>query len=855
MKSNHERSNECLPPKKRDFTASTADDRPLLMAPTGETQRGENLTWLASIAGGHNRDISGGNGDGGRGGQRTSTPCESDVPQYKPLCSTITTHSDFLVPSSICSSSSSHQSRVVTTSLPAMYSSPLSQPGGTIHYTQLPHNLQFISSPYTGPYAGYLSSQPPLLPTSTSQRSHPDPYPNTTITAKLDQHHSVGLGRPPPQSLPPGLAVSDTGPQYVQLSGSSQSVAPRTAPLSHEGTHHLHHDPHHTLAFSGGSQVRVQYAGSGSEGPLTKREEGRPRELHNGELEKRGRFERKESKGAPSSSSSSTSSSSHHQLHQQQSSHHHYETYTSHDASGLRTSLMLVPNSHGGQDHQSPERLPLSSALHPEKGSLLLGKPVYRTSSSTSSTFTFPSALNVESLKAAVSSLSPHTHTVIQPTHNASDASPLSLGQLSTNFYQAGPGGQPIIGYLSGGAGGQQYHTSLSQHLLIPGASGSQPIIIPVSGAGVTSLEAGHTAHIATTSQPQPFPATLPHAYVAATTNPREEHLFEVPAPYPPLSHPAGAGGSMVQAQLHLPVVPTPQAPSSAPSGSTLPAYFIKGSIIQLADGELKRVEDLKTDDFIQSAEISSELKIDSSTVERIDDSHTSNFAIVQFSVGEHRAQVSVEVQVEYPFFVFGQGWSSCCPDRTTQLLELPCTKLSVGDVCISLTLKNLRNGSLKKTQQTQNQAMEITTSCNMGSIHGPLKPSRSSRGGRGSARHGEQENGVGHRGSSGGMVVEGVQFTSENGEWRFGDGGEANLKGGQPGDSESSRGAAKPASRKRRWSAPEGRQVERSEEVPQLTLPKPSFITQEKVRTTHLILNKGSPDASTLIHLDHSAR
>lgn len=58
-----------------------------------------------------------------------------------------------------------------------------------------------------------------------------------------------------------------------------------------------------------------------------------------------------------------------------------------------------------------------------------------------------------------------------------------------------------------------------------------------------------------------------------------------------------------------------------------------------------------------------------------------------------------MEVLVEYPFFVFGQGWSSCCPDRTTQLLELPCTKLSVGDVCISLTLKNLRNGSLKKTQ------------------------------------------------------------------------------------------------------------------------------------------------------------
>lgn len=66
----------------------------------------------------------------------------------------------------------------------------------------------------------------------------------------------------------------------------------------------------------------------------------------------------------------------------------------------------------------------------------------------------------------------------------------------------------------------------------------------------------------------------------------------------------------------------------------------MRGSIIQLADGELKRVEDLKTEDFIQSAEISSELKIDSSTVERIDSGQTPNAVIIQFSVGELKAQV-----------------------------------------------------------------------------------------------------------------------------------------------------------------------------------------------------------------------
>lgn len=52
-------------------------------------------------------------------------------------------------------------------------------------------------------------------------------------------------------------------------------------------------------------------------------------------------------------------------------------------------------------------------------------------------------------------------------------------------------------------------------------------------------------------------------------------------------------------------------------------------------------MEDLKTEDFIQSAEISSELKIDSSTVERIDSGQSPNAVVIQFSVGELKAQVS----------------------------------------------------------------------------------------------------------------------------------------------------------------------------------------------------------------------
>ena len=76
------------------------------------------------------------------------------------------------------------------------------------------------------------------------------------------------------------------------------------------------------------------------------------------------------------------------------------------------------------------------------------------------------------------------------------------------------------------------------------------------------------------------------------------------------------------------------------PAGPHYPPHFMKGSIIQLANGELKRVEDLRTDDFIHSADISPDLKIDSSTVVRIDEQPERGTAILGFSVGEQHIQV-----------------------------------------------------------------------------------------------------------------------------------------------------------------------------------------------------------------------
>ena len=85
---------------------------------------------------------------------------------------------------------------------------------------------------------------------------------------------------------------------------------------------------------------------------------------------------------------------------------------------------------------------------------------------------------------------------------------------------------------------------------------------------------------------------------------------------------------------------PPPLQSSQYPPQPHYPQHFMKGSIIQLANGELKRVEDLRTYDFVHSADVSGDLMIDSSTVVRIEESGEKASAILGFSVGEHRVQV-----------------------------------------------------------------------------------------------------------------------------------------------------------------------------------------------------------------------
>ncbi|XP_004546246.1 uncharacterized protein zmp:0000000926 [Maylandia zebra] len=122
------------------------------------------------------------------------------------------------------------------------------------------------------------------------------------------------------------------------------------------------------------------------------------------------------------------------------------------------------------------------------------------------------------------------------------------------------------------------------------------------------------------------------------------------------------------------------------PSPPALLPHFTKGSLIELASGRLKRVEELRTEDFLRSADSSPEFHLSTCTVLQISPSSTQGFSHLHVHLTDRNTQELLKVLVEYPFFVQDRGWSSCCPQRTTQLYSLPCRQLTEGDVCLALT-------------------------------------------------------------------------------------------------------------------------------------------------------------------------
>lgn len=79
-----------------------------------------------------------------------------------------------------------------------------------------------------------------------------------------------------------------------------------------------------------------------------------------------------------------------------------------------------------------------------------------------------------------------------------------------------------------------------------------------------------------------------------------------------------------------------------SPLGNNSLLNFTRGSLIELSNGSLRRVEDLRTEDFIMSAEKSADLQLADSTVVKILSSgNSSNYVMITFSYDNNRSKVS----------------------------------------------------------------------------------------------------------------------------------------------------------------------------------------------------------------------
>ena len=90
------------------------------------------------------------------------------------------------------------------------------------------------------------------------------------------------------------------------------------------------------------------------------------------------------------------------------------------------------------------------------------------------------------------------------------------------------------------------------------------------------------------------------------------------------------------------------------------PAHFTRGSLIQLASGQMKKVEQLDTEDFLSSAAHSPEVglaiflkknvdqfnscqvSIDQSTLIRLEPTQATGLCVLSFSVGKRNLQVNI---------------------------------------------------------------------------------------------------------------------------------------------------------------------------------------------------------------------
>lgn len=314
---------------------------------------------------------------------------------------------------------------------------------------------------------------------------------------------------------------------------------------------------------------------------------------------------------------------------------------------------------------------------------------------------------------------------------NLSQAAPRArhVQKESADVHQAAYGARPAT-YGDPRVASLQQAAGQPGHAVV--LANGQPVLIPLEYSLQHQLQAPQQHYAGRAS---PTAASSNSSFKASDSSARvclpekAEPAKAQPPPPPAQQRPAPPAADAARA--------SPSSVTSAPASGN-PSHFMKGAIIQLATGELKRVEDLQTHDFVRSAEVSGGLKIDSSMVVEIRASQQRpGLVALQFTVGEQQSRVTIDVPPEHPFFVFGQGWSSCSPERTAQLYGLACHHLQVGDVCVSITLQQPPPPPPQKLpehhqQQQQQQSLSRTISkinATSGPVHqlmGPPAPQQS---------------------------------------------------------------------------------------------------------------------------------
>ncbi|XP_007887502.1 ataxin-1-like [Callorhinchus milii] len=640
MKPTYERNQECLPPKKRELLQNNTGGEEILKnnsLPANSTTVSDAADWTGSAAGENQvmlrYGVAADNGE--------SSPGVA-VDQYGMMYK-------LAVPSASYSLSA-QPSLVNVGHLSPAYSvaSPLLQhhgvPYAPIHYTQIPHtSLQFVGAPYTVPYVSHGIVPNPLITPGmgipTSHLSHLVPYPSV-----------IAEGTPPPQSASPAQAYSKaTGSPIHSFTPQAQLSHLTTADLPQGMTHGrvpVHFHP---------SLLTPSYAAFATAMPSQ-------------DICTENRYSHQVVKDRETTEVSSNRG-------KRVSDYQHLERrpqerFIELQHVGIRKEIHPSASSMEclrGSPHFSGHREPRNETVSPAQRStpdtdLEVQQVVGNLGEGSQGPLDNRKEVlsNVKILHNSFKSQEQiRYHSQIIPGKTITEFS--SNEQLPRSVYL------PTQQHVASGLNKQQVdgqHGRLHKTVVL---ANGQPVLMPVDAP---VLEDGSVVN-----------------NVAITTETTGQKHLDVQARTCPV----------VPLQTSHPTVPLLQSVLIQQSPVHIPSHFMKGAIIQLANGELKRVEDLQAQDFVRSAEISGGLKIDSSTLVDIVESQRPGYFTLHFSVGEPQTKVSVEVSSEHPFFVFSQGWSSCNPERTAQLFGLPCQRLTVGNVCISLSMQT---SGRRSTQQ-----------------------------------------------------------------------------------------------------------------------------------------------------------